>query len=106
MKKIIIPVVAFLMIAVSANANPRLKNQKHFAKDFDPNKKVEVPVTSLAALNKGPQFKNEGHIMSDAGELVNVNDANKLKGPQYKNQKHFASPNGGVVDAKPEIAGR
>lgn len=105
MKKFIIPIVAFMFVAITANANPRFKNQKHFGKDFDPNQKVEFALTTLATLNQGPVYKNQGHIYDAAnGELVNVNNANTIKGPEYKNQKNFAVPAAKVQDIQPEIA--
>lgn len=105
MKKLIYTVLAVLFVTVAANANPRLKNKKHFKKDFDPNKKVEAPLTTLSALNKGPQYKNEGHEYDVAeGTDVNLNNANTVKGPKYKNQKPFSDKNTNSKDANPEIA--
>lgn len=96
--------IALLFVAVSVNANPRFKNKKHFKKDFDPTVVVEAPLTTLAALNKGPQYKNQGHVHDAAsGSVVNVDDANTIKGPGYKNQKHFNSATP-VSDTQPEIA--
>lgn len=100
MKNTVLGIFMAVMVVFTASANPRFKNKKHFKKDFDPNKKVEAPLTTLSALNKGPQYKNGGHEHDVSnGSVVNVDDANNVKGPQYKNQKHFARPSS---DAQPE----
>lgn len=106
MKKFIIPVIALLFVAVTANANPRLKNQKHFGKDFDPNQKVEIPMATLAELNKGPQFKNNGHVQGE-GALVDVNNANTVTGPKFKNERVYNVENAAPqAEVRPEIAAK
>lgn len=107
MKKFIIPVIAIL-IATTASANPRLKNKKHFAKDYDPNKKIEYPTTTLAALNKGPLYKNAGHEYAEVGQNVYLNNANDLKGPKYKNSRNYAAPTSteAVENVQPDIAAK
>lgn len=104
MKKLILPAIAIFLVASSVNANPRFKNQKHFAKDFDANAKVEYPISSLSAINQGPIYKNFGHEYA-ASEQVYLDNANQLVGPKYKNERNFAAPSNVIVeDVRPEIA--